>query len=396
MFDTLVPIILALSLGGSLGCGPMKYIPPQPHTGDEVKQTEEAECDACSRGQARFFFGTRCCAETIALDDKRPDTQSLMNATDCGRKGGSAPYLHQTDSQKIVGGVEALENEFPWQVAIMTVNETWRGCGAVLLSCDPLIVVSAAHCFTYNFQAQPSEIKLSFGAHNMSLNTTLPLDTTEVRLEVEEIIIHPSYAPITVHIGVSTRNINSLNVNAWENDIAVIKVKNESALSCNKGTIWPACLPNKMFEYGGWNRSIVSGWGRIREGENPPTVLQKARIPIVSDEECTKNILQDVPDFPDDQLDLVALADTKICAGDIQSGLGICEGDSGGPLVTQDNGDQGWAAVGIASYLPIYVDNTTVRTCGGNRYGVFTEIGKHLDWIANKSGLLPPRHPFGG
>ena len=73
--------------------------------------------------------------------------ERLMNATECGRKGGTAPYLHQGDT-KIVGGVEALENEFPWQVAIMTENDTWRGCGAILISCDPVVVVSAAHCLT--------------------------------------------------------------------------------------------------------------------------------------------------------------------------------------------------------------------------------------------------------
>ena len=72
----------------------------------------------------------------------------MQNATDCGRKGGTAPYLHKDDEDpKIIGGVPALENEFPWQVAVMTQNDTWRGCGAILLSCDPVIVVSAAHCF---------------------------------------------------------------------------------------------------------------------------------------------------------------------------------------------------------------------------------------------------------
>ena len=72
----------------------------------------------------------------------------MKNATECGRKGGSAPYLHQDDTDtKIIGGVQALENEFPWQVAILHANNTWRGCGAILLSCDPVIVVSAAHCF---------------------------------------------------------------------------------------------------------------------------------------------------------------------------------------------------------------------------------------------------------
>lgn len=134
-----------------------------------------------------------------------------MNATDCGRKGGIAPYLHQDDdSSRIVGGVLATENEFPWQVALMTRNDAWSGCGAILLSCDPVIVLSAAHCisksvfifafkimifFVREAKADPSEIRLAFGAHRMVFNETLPPDKHEVRLDVEEIIVHPSYNP---------------------------------------------------------------------------------------------------------------------------------------------------------------------------------------------------------
>jgi len=380
-------IIINFYTRNCLACGPFRYVPPRPTT-DEVRQEEEPECDDCSRGEARFFLGRRCCVE----EEKRPDTRRrLMNATECGRKGGSAPYLHQGDT-KIVGGVEALENEFPWQVAIMTENDTWRGCGAILISCDPVVVVSAAHCLTGGLQALPSEIKLSFGAHNMGFGVTSPLDTHEVRLEVEDIIIHPSFQQITVHVGISVRNLDSVNINVWENDIAVIKVKNGSSLPCSKRTIWPACLPHQDYEYGGWNRSVVTGWGLTVDGGialNVSTVLKKARIPIVSDSQCTQNILQDVPDVSDVELDLVALADTKICAGDILTGQGFCQGDSGGPLVTQDNNDQGWSAVGIVSYLPI--PTTNISICGGSRYGVFTEIGKYLDWIANKSDLLPPQ-----
>ena len=55
----------------------------------------------------------------------------------CGRKG----------RRRIVGGVSTAENEIPWMVGVLTAGDVYYGCGAVLLSCDPVIVVSAAHCF---------------------------------------------------------------------------------------------------------------------------------------------------------------------------------------------------------------------------------------------------------
>ena len=68
----------------------------------------------------------------------------LKNATEFWRKGPAA----SDDNDKIIGGVPVLENEIPWQVALLNQDGSWRGCGAILLSCDPVIVITAAHCVT--------------------------------------------------------------------------------------------------------------------------------------------------------------------------------------------------------------------------------------------------------
>ena len=52
-------------------------------------------------------------------------------------------------NSRIVGGQAAVENQFPWQCAILNGDNTWYGCGATLISCDPVIIVSAAHCFQF-------------------------------------------------------------------------------------------------------------------------------------------------------------------------------------------------------------------------------------------------------
>ena len=73
----------------------------------------------------------------------------LKNATECGRKGGS-----ESEEEKITGGTSAVENEIPWQVALVDQAGDWLGCGAVLLSCDPVIVVTAAHCVVFGIYSQ--------------------------------------------------------------------------------------------------------------------------------------------------------------------------------------------------------------------------------------------------
>ena len=62
----------------------------------------------------------------------------LSNATNCGRKR----------LNRILGGVVSGEHEFPWHCALLNPDLSFYGCSAVLLSCDPVVIVTAAHCFS--------------------------------------------------------------------------------------------------------------------------------------------------------------------------------------------------------------------------------------------------------
>ena len=52
-----------------------------------------------------------------------------------------------TANLRIVGGVETTENQLPWQCMIQNSDGSFYGCGATIISCDPVIIISAAHCF---------------------------------------------------------------------------------------------------------------------------------------------------------------------------------------------------------------------------------------------------------
>ena len=81
----------------------------------------------------------------------------------------------------------------------------------------------------------------------------------------------------------------------FENDIAVMKVKNASTLQCRQDSIWPACLPNKETNYAENSKAIVSGWGKVEGNEQInitiPRVLRKTEVSIVSDTECSDNVI---------------------------------------------------------------------------------------------------------
>jgi len=158
----------------------------------------------------------------------------------------------------------------------------------------------------------PSVFKLAFGAHALQKDV---LGENEVRMEVEEIIVHPSFVRKTLHAGIGLRTSLNFNMTLFENDIAVMKVKNASTLQCRQDSIWPACLPNKETNYAENNKAIVSGWGRVEGNEQInrtiPRVLRKTEVSIVSDTECSDN--WNTP-----------ISDKQICAGNLRTGQGAC------------------------------------------------------------------------
>jgi len=284
-----------------------------------------------------------CCeaATTTTAAPTQPPITRLQNATDCGEKG----------SNRIVGGEEAGENEFPWMCAIMNSDNSFYTCGATLLSCNPTIIVSAAHCFE-GAAGQPGGKKVSCGAHRMNANGPSTLDSNEQRLPITQIINHPDYS--------------SLNVGGdSSNDIAVIKV--EGNFACAGGKIWPACLPDKSkLTYEGWQRTTVTGWGTLTEGGALPEKLQKVKVAPINDNVC------------DAALGAGRIKDVMICAGPKAGGRDSCQGDSGGPLVTRDE-RPGFSLIGVVSF-----GDGCARE---NSYGVYTEVSHYLDWIAQQYGL---------
>jgi len=379
-YKTMSLLLLIISLipiteGCNIRLQDFKYVPePADFSGPNTRQCVPCVKSEDGRGQGsiwsdlygglaedpspRFGFDigpiitpsppTPCCpgttgttTTTTSAPTQAPVTR-LQNATGCGEKG----------SNRIVGGEEAGENEFPWMCAILNSDDSYYTCGATLLSCNPTIIVSAAHCFEGS-NGQPRGKKVSCGAHRMNANGASPMDPNEQRLTITQIINHPQYSSFNFF-------------GDGSNDIAVIKVNGN--FGCSAGKIWPACLPDKSrLTYEGWAKTTATGWGTLSSGGALPEKLQKVRLAPVSDQVCEAALgagrIND---------------DVMICAGPKEGGRDTCQGDSGGPLVTRDS-RPGFSLIGVVSFGD--------GCAQPDSYGVYTEVSYFLDWIAQQYGL---------
>lgn len=73
--------------------------------------------------------------------------------------------------------------------------------------------------------------------------------------------------------------------------------------------------------------------------------------------------------------------ENSICAANL-NGSSICAGFNGGGLVFQ-RGNK-WFLRGIVSYAP----DTDIYCSTSTRYGVFTDVAKHYEWIENSLAEL--------
>ena len=84
-------------------------------------------------------------------------------------------------SSRIVGGLEAHPNTWPWQVALF-VDGTSHHCGGSLI--DPSWVVTSGHCFYYIPRVDWWHVRV--GEHNAT-----KFEGYEEKIEIEYVTIHP-------------------------------------------------------------------------------------------------------------------------------------------------------------------------------------------------------------
>merc|ERR1711878_163610 len=227
---------------------------------------------------------------------------------------------------RIVGGFEAQENQWPWQVALF-IDNAWF-CGGSIISEN--YVMTAAHCAD-----GASYFDIMAGAHRVEITSYNGWT-------------HPGW-----------------NHNSLENDIALIELP--SPMSFNE-YIKPSCMPmagdpadvNEMVTCTGWGKPSDSAGGIS------PVLRMVEDRPIISNAEC--NAIYGI------------VGDGVVCI-DTTGGKGTCNGDSGGPLNMKSSmkgaGDK-WKQVGVVSF-------GASAGCEVGYPAGFTRTEYYLDWVCSET-----------
>ncbi|XP_021542654.2 LOW QUALITY PROTEIN: putative serine protease 42 [Neomonachus schauinslandi] len=232
---------------------------------------------------------------------------------------------------KILGGKEAEEGKWPWQVSVR-INEK-HVCGGSLITRQ--WVLTAGHCILSRFHYSVK----------MGDRGSVYKEITSVVIPVRNIIIHPQLSV----------------VGTVQKDLALLQLLYPVNFTV---TIQPVCIPQKTFRVEAGTTCWVTGWGRKEEYGETVTVLHEVDQDIMHNEMCNMMIQKAITTKKS------VVLEGMLC-GYKEAGKDSCQEDSGGPLVCELNETR--VQVGIVSWG---------IGCGHRNYpGVYTEVSFYKDWV---------------
>ncbi|KAE8279887.1 Transmembrane protease serine 7 [Larimichthys crocea] len=295
---------------------------------DELNCTQETTCSAiryqCNSGSCILKKNAKC--------DGVHDCQDRSDEANCacGRPYVVKKVNSSTGNERIVGGVNSVEGEWPWQVSLLFSGNLY--CGASILSPDWLI--SAAHCFSKERLSDPRYWSAHLGM--------LMQGSAKHVADIKRIVVHEYY-----------------NAYTFDYDIALLQL-NKPWPSSLRPLVQPVCLPSPSHTVTANHHCWVTGWGyRSEEDKVLPSVLQKAEVSLLTQTDCKKSY--------------GPISPRMLCAGVPSGEQDACRGDSGGPLSCKAPGGSRWFLIGIVSWG---------AGCGRpNLPGVYTRVNKFTSWI---------------
>ncbi|XP_037244036.1 transmembrane protease serine 6 isoform X5 [Falco naumanni] len=300
--------------------------------------TNGSDEEQCSEGVPCGPFTYRCEDGTCVkkpnpLCDTTADCNDLSDEKRCGEEHSVTHHPDcglQAPLSRIVGGVNSVEGEWPWQASLQV-----RGrhiCGGTLVA--DRWVVSAAHCFQDERLASASIWTVYLGKYLQNATSH-----TEVSFKVIRLFLHPYYEE-----------------DSHDYDVALLQLDHPVIIS---PLIQPICLPapSHLFEPG--RHCWITGWGALKEGGHISNVLQKVDVQLIQQDICSEAYHY-------------MISPRMLCAGYHKGKKDACQGDSGGPLACKEPSGR-WFLAGLVSW--------GMGCARPNHYGVYTRITQVLGWM---------------
>jgi len=293
----------------------------------------------------------------------------------CGNRKES-PFV-----TRVVGGVEAEINEFPW-AALLSIKKglTIQRCGGTLI--NDRFVLTAAHCVD---KTDGIEVDIILGEHDTKDGS----ESKALRLK--------AVPPFVVHDKFKFSKSRSAG-HVWY-DFTLLELSSPVDFT-QYPHIRPICLPSTSGSAG--DIVTVAGWGNTEvdpltigdlvkgRGHSTSNTLQKIDLGLISRQEC-ENIFRSLQ---------VEIRDVNLCA---VSGAGdSCGGDSGGGMIrkTSPDDDGYYEIVGVVSFGIGCFSTLNGGEAQQQIPGVYARVTSVLDWIEKKTArgriCKPPGKPPSG